>query len=473
MADPAPLTASAADPRRAGPSPRRPGTVTSSRRLDFATVRAVIRNPLDALPPEVFDAPVIEGVGGQPQRWYLLDPELIQEVLVRRADIFPKTPENKRVLGRALGDGLLTAEGAHWRWQRRAAAPAFQPAKLAALAPPMLEAARETRDRWLQRPGRPLRVNHEMMRTTFDIILATMLSGPSSGPGGVDPARFEAAITDTLTPIGWALAVTLLRLPPWTPYPGKARARRAVDYLRRATARLAADRRAVDAGGREDLLTLLQSGADPETGRAMSDEEIVDNLLTFISAGHETTALALAWTLHLLPRAPDVEARLLAEIDAVTGGAEVLPEHLPRMEYTRQVFNEAMRLYPPAPMISRQAAEDVDLGGLTLKAGEVAIIPIYALHRHRLLWDEPERFDPDRFAPEAVAARHRFAFMPFGGGPRVCIGGAFALQEAVAVLAVVLQRLRVRPVADAVDPAAVMRVTLRPLPELVMTAEPR
>ncbi len=467
MAELAPVSPPSALPPSAAPRRREP--VTSSRRLDFSTLRAVVRNPLDALPPEVFDAALVKGVGGQPQRWYVLEPELIQEVLVRRADIFPKTPENKRVLGRALGDGLLTAEGAHWRWQRRAAAPAFQPGKLAALAPAMLEAARETRDRWLERPGRPLRVNHDMMRTTFDIILATMLSGA----GGVDPAKVEAAITDTLTPIGWSLAVTLLRLPPWTPYPGKGRARRAVDYLRATTARLAAERRRAGDDGREDLLTLLQGGADPETGRSMTDEEIVDNLLTFIAAGHETTALGLAWTLHLLSRNPEVEARLQAEIDAVTGGAEVTPEHLQRMDYARQVFSEAMRLYPPAPMISRQTTEDVDLGGLSLKAGEVVIIPIYALHRHKLLWSEPERFDPDRFAPEAVAARHRFAFMPFGGGPRVCIGNGFAMQEAVAVLAVLLQRLRVRPVADAADPAAVMRVTLRPAPELVMTAEPR
>ena len=454
------------------PAPRRLTLVTSSRRLDLSTLRAVVRNPLDALPPEVFEAPLVKGVGGTPQRWYVLEPELIQDVLVRRADRFPKTPENKRVLGPALGDGLLTAEGAHWRWQRRAAAPAFQPVKLAALAPAMLEAARETRDRWLKQPGAPLRLNHEMMRTTFDIILATMLSGPRSGPGGVDPARFEAAITDTLTPIGWSLAATLLRLPSWTPYPGKRRAHRAVAYLRDATARIVAERRAAGDHGREDLLTLLQAGADPETGRAMSDEELVDNLLTFISAGHETTALGLAWTLHLLARHPDIEARLLAEIDAVTGGEEVAPEHLPHLSYARQVFNEAMRLYPPAPMISRQAAEDLALGELRVSAGDYIIMPIYALHRHRRLWDDPGRFDPDRFAPEAVAARHRFAFMPFGGGPRVCIGNAFALQEAVAALAVLLQRLRIHPLGEQ-RPAAVMRVTLRPVPELMMVAEPR
>ena len=195
MAELAPVSAPPGPaPPASAPSasaPRRLPVVDSTRRMNLATIRAVVRNPLDAMPPEVFDHPLVWGSGGEP-RLYVLDPELIQEVLVRRADRFPKTPENKRVLGPALGDGLLTAEGAHWRWQRRTAAPAFQPAKISALAPAMLSAARETRDRWLHRPGRPLRVNHEMMRTTFDIILATMLSGP----GGVDPQRFEEAITD-------------------------------------------------------------------------------------------------------------------------------------------------------------------------------------------------------------------------------------------------------------------------------------
>ncbi len=443
------------------------GVITAAQGLSLSLIRKVVRNPIEALPPEVFHHLVVRGGGRPGQAVYVLDPELIQEVLVRRSEAFGKTPDNKRVLGPALGDGLLTAEGAHWRWQRRAAAPAFQPARVAALAPAMLASARETRDRWLARPGRTLRLNHEMMRTTFDIILATMLSGP----GAVDPARFESAITDTLTPIGWSLALTLLRLPEWTPYPGRTRARRGTAYLREATAHLVAERRSAPEG-RTDLLTLLQAAADPEDGRAMSDGEIVDNLLTFIAAGHETTALGLSWTLHLLSRHPDVEARVLAEIDAVTGGEEVSPGHLEHMPYVRQVFSEAMRLYPPAPILTRQAREALELGGLALEAGAIVLMPVYALHRHRRLWDDPERFDPDRFSPQAVASRHRFAFMPFGGGPRICIGGAFAMQEAVAVLAVLLQRLRVKGTGGP-DPTPTMRVTLRPSPEVEVTVEPR
>ena len=225
--------------------------------------------------------------------------------------------------------------------------------------------------------------------------------------------------------------------------------------------------------GRPDLLTLLEGAADPQTGRALQDEQLVDNLLTFIAAGHETTAVGLAWTLHLLAAHPQVEARACEEIDRVTGGEEVAPEHLEAMPYLAQVFSEAMRLYPPAPLISRAPREATELGGAALAAGETLVIPIYALHRSTRLWDEPERFDPDRFGPERSAGRHRFAFMPFGGGPHVCIGTGFAMQEAVAVLAVLLQRLRLRPLRPTAPPRAVMRVTLRPSPELLMRAEPR
>ena len=205
----------------------------------------------------------------------------------------------------------------------------------------------------------------------------------------------------------------------------------------------------------------------------MNYEELVYNLLTFIAAGHETTALGLAWTFQLLAAHPEVEARAVEEIDCVIGAGEIGPEHLSNLPYLRQLFSEAMRLYPPAPLIARAAREVTKLGGVALRAGDEVAIPIYALHRHRRLWQAPERFDPDRFAPAAVAGRHRFAFMPFGGGPHVCIGSGFAMQEAVAILAVLLQRLRLRPIEGSLEPEAVMKITLRPRPEPQMRAEPR
>ena len=440
-----------------------PGVTISRQRLGPRLIRAVARNPLDALPPEVFHRPVVDGWGPLGRALHVTDPDLIQEVLVRRSDVWAKTPLNRRILGPTLGEGLLVAEGAHWRRQRRAAAPVFQPARLGMLLPAMLQAARNTRDRWLAASGEVLNLNHETMRTTFDIILATMLSGP----GAVDPAQFEQDMSDTLGPVSWQLAVALLGLPEWAPYPGRMRARRGGRRLREATRRLVQARR--QAGlETQDLLTLLEAALDPETNQRLSDEELVDNLLTFIAAGHETTALGLAWTLHLLAAHPRIEAHAVAEIEAVTGGAEVEPEHLDRMSYVRQVFCEAMRLFPPAPIISRGALQATELAGASVPAGQVVVIPVYAVHRHHSLWSAPDTFDPDRFAPEASRDRHRFAFMPFGGGPHVCIGSGFAMQEAVAILAVLLQRLKLRPVETASDPKAMMRVTLRPFPEIQM-----
>lgn len=442
--------------------------VATGQRLDVGWLRKVSRNPLDALPPEIYEHPLVSGWGPLGGALHVLDPELIQDILVRRAEVFGKTASNRRVLGPTLGESLLVAEGAHWRWQRRAAAPVFQPAKLGALAPAMLAAARDTRDRWLARPGETLRLNHEMMRTTFAIIIATMLSGP----GAVDAGGFEAAMNAALHATGWSLATAALRLPKWTPYPGRTRSRRATAHLRTATAHLvAAHRRSDDV--RPDLLSLLKSADDPETGRAFSDEELVDNLLTFIAAGHETTALGLAWTFHLLAAHPAIEARAVAEVDSVTGGEEVKPEHLEALPYLKQVFSEAMRLFPPAPIISRAAREATELGGVPMNRGDAVVIPIYALHRHKLLWTDPERFDPERFAPAAVHERHRFAFMPFGGGPHICIGAGFAMLEAVAILAVMLQSLRVRAAPGADAPEPVMKITLRPGTDLMVNVERR
>ncbi len=212
---------------------------------------------------------------------------------------------------------------------------------------------------------------------------------------------------------------------------------------------------------------MLLEARDPETGRMMTDTEIVDNLLTFITAGHETTALGLAWTFHLLSKNRETERKILEEIDTVTAGEPVAAEHIAGLTYTRQVFSEAMRLYPPAPVITRTALEDFRLGGHDIPAGTVLYVPIYAVHRHSALWDEPERFDPSRFEPEKAKARHRYAYMPFGAGPRICIGNAFAMMEAVAILAVLLQGLHLENRSTATA-APLMRVTLRPESRLTM-----
>ena len=438
------------------------------RRSPLGMLIRIIRNPLDALPPGAYYAPLVHARLLGRDRFHVQDPVLIQEALVGNADALSKGPELRRSLGPALGEGLLTADGAHWKWQRQAASPIFRHDRLLTFLPAMLKAAAETRERWMALPpGATIDIGYEMMHTTLDIIVDTMLSGP----GNIDVARTERSITHYLESTGWVFALSLLNAPKWVPFPGKRKTDAASGYLRSAITGIAAARRA--AGSQSgDLIDLLLSAADPETGRTMTDGEVTDNLLTFITAGHETTALGLAWTFALLSRHPAYEARILAEIEAVTGGDALEPDHIARLTYTRQVFLESMRLYPPVPIIARATTRPFKLGSHHVPAGSMVYVPIYALHRHVALWDRPEEFDPERFAPEPSKARHRYAYLPFGGGPRICIGSAFAMMEGVAILATLLRAAQLRSVAAQL-PKPRMRLTLRPSAKLMMRMEPR
>lgn len=448
--------AAAIGPAKVQPAPDRIGPL--------ALFRTIVRNPIETLPQGVYEERVLRTTAFGRRVTFIVAPDLIRRLLVDEAERFTKAETMRRTLGPVLGDAILTADGERWRWQRRTAAPPFRHDRIAGFVPAMIKAAEETRARWLATPaGHEVEVAHEMMRTTFDIIVETMLSGR----GGIDVAGVEKAVTDYVGQAGWIAAMTLLGLPRWVPYPGVGRARRARDRLRREVARTIEGRRAA-AVPHQDLLALLMEARDPETGRAMDDRDIADNLLTFMLAGHETTALALTWTFYLLSLHPAVEAEVRREIAAVTGGDALAPEHVERLALTRRVIQEAMRLYPPAPIIVRTAAEDVSLGEVFIERGSNVYVPIYALHRHEALWDEPDRFDPDRFLPEAAKARDRYAYLPFGAGPRICIGMSFALVEATAVLATTLRdvRLTLRP---GHVPELRSRVTLRPANGMPMT----
>lgn len=438
-----------------------PGVV-HVRRSALGVIAKVARDPMTAIPAEAYTARMVVTRNFGTIRVYVTDPALIHELLVRNADRLHKSDDMKRVLGTALGEGLLTADGQAWRWQRQAIAPAFQHERLQALLASMIAAAEATRDRWLALPpGATVDLGHEMMVTTFEIILDTMLSGPE----GMDVARIEQGVADFLGATPWMFALAVLGAPRWLPYPGRGPAMAATRTMRGTVLERVAERRAAGAGA-DDLLGRLLAARDPETGRALDDGQIADNILTFIAAGHETTAIALGWTFMFLAENPDCAARLLAEIDAVTGAGTVEPGHIADLVYARQVVSETMRLYPPAPLIARVVAREIAVGGVTLPAGSIVYVPIHAVHRHKALWTDPERFDPDRFAPDAVRARHRFAYLPFGAGPRICIGSQFATMEAVAILAVLMKALRLELFEPV--PAARMRVTLRPARALRM-----
>lgn len=423
----------------------------------FNLLRTVLRNPMEAWPDAVYREKIVRRDTMGIKTVFLSDPDGVREVLVEKPDEFIRTTTIDRSgLKAIMGEGLLTTDGPRWRWQRRTAAPIFRHDRLLGFVPAMHEAAAMTRDRWAKlAPGAEIELTHDMMRTTFDIIVATMLPGAQTLSANV----VQSAAEDVLFAVGWTNAYGLFNVPSWMPYPGQRKAGRARDVLR-GMVRTALDSRNPDPSQAADLLTYLANALDPETGASMDDEQVIDNILTFILAGHETTALALTWTFYLLSHHPETQDALLDEIMAVTGGGSVEAAHLDKLVLTKQVVQESMRLYPPAAVIGRIARQDMTIGGEAIEAGSVVLIPIYAIHRHHALWPDPERFDPSRFTADNVQKRHRYAYLPFAAGQHICIGMGFALMEAAVVLATLLPAAKLS-LRSGFDPGLKLRITLR------------
>ena len=427
----------------------------------------VVRNPLSVWPPEIYEQPIVRRVGPLGTFTWVLNPTLIKTVLLEAQEKFAKTPIEKRVLGPLLGNSVFTSDGADWRWQRQVVAPLFRHGELLRYIPAMTGAAEAMLGAWREAGRGERDIEHDMTAITFKIIADTLLPG---GDAFVANA-IERAHADYLLPISWEIAFGMLNLPRWLPHPGTRSMRRSERDLRSAVAALISARRRAP-GGHDDLFSRLLTARHPETHEPMSDDQLIDNLLTFLAAGHATTAMALTWSLYLIAKAPHWQERIAAEAIRVAGREAISAEHVERLSETEMVIKEAMRLYPPAPVVMRQALEDMTLGGIELPKGSILLVPIYALHRHKKLWPDPDRFDPDRFAPEAEAARTRYTYMPFGAGPRICIGMAFAMIEAKAVLATLVRQARLRPV-DGCDPEPMSRLTLRPTGGMRLDVEPR
>jgi cytochrome P450 len=417
----------------------------------------LLRNPLRIIPAAAYEEGIVlAGRAGRTVCW-ITDPALIKTVLLDKHDLFGRTPTTQRVLGGLLGKGVLTADGAAWKWQRQTAAPVFRHNDLLAFVPTIVEAAERLLVIWRQGAcAAPRDIDRDMTLVTFDVISHTLLPG---GDTFVGPLIARSSI-DYQRPLGWQMAYANFRLPTWMPHPGKIKMHLAQRRLRSAVAALLAQRRA-SPKPMDDLLQRLANARNPETGAQMSDELLIDNLLTFFMAGHETTAKALTWTLYLLARAPEWERRILEEVRLVAGDGPIAPDHIDKLAITTQVLKESMRLYPPAPVMARQSTIDTELGGMPIKAGTQIIIPIYAIQRHRRYWSDPDRFEPERFAPENEAKIPRYRYMPFGAGPRICIGMAFAMIEGVAILATLVRAASFATTLSR-EPEPVSRVTLRP-----------
>ncbi|MFP1643846.1 cytochrome P450 [Pontitalea aquivivens] len=430
----------------------------------LGSLRVARQNLLRLIPEIATHAPMISGWTGA--RWHMvMDPDALRRILKDRVDDYPKSEVTKLILGPAVGKGLFVAEGADWRWQRRAAAPVFAPRHVEALAPVMTATAETASARLSAATGRAVDLHDAMVAATFEVISEVTFSGDE----GLDRTAIHRAIDAYIAQSAKLSLLDLFGLPGWVPRPSRIVSGPVVRGLKQhADAAIAARMRA---GARPlpDLLDLLAAAQDPETGRRMTPAELRDNLLTFIVAGHETTALTLAWALYLCAFDPSVQDRARAEAQATLGTRAATAQDLPALRLNRRIIEESLRLYPPAGLLSRTARRPDTILGREIRAGDTVMLPIYALHRHHALWQAPDRFDPDRFLPPETI--DRFAFLPFGAGPRICIGAGFALQEAVIILATLLARHRFTAIRGR-DPRPEMILTLRPAGGVWLTITP-
>jgi cytochrome P450 len=439
----------------------------------LAVYRALRNNPITTWGQEAYERPILADRGLMGPFVIVNQPDAIRHVFLDNAANYRKDALQLDKLEPALGRGLLTSGGDEWRFQRRTVAPLFQPVAVETYLPAMAKTVGAMLARWenVAQTRAVLDAAREMTALTYEIISRTVFSNELE----TEPDVMGAAVTRFVETHGRIDLWDLVRFPRWLPRPAEWRVRPATRVFRGEVRRLLQRRRSRQAVGQSvpnDLVTLLCAARDPETDATLSDDTIHDNLVTFIAAGHETTANALGWTLLLLSEFPWAFDRVAQEVDAVLSGRTPTLADLARLTVVRMTLEESMRLYPPVPFLSREAIGPDRIDDVDIAPGALIIVAPWLVHRHRLLWQEPDLFEPERFAPDRRAKIPRFAYLPFGVGPRVCIGAGFAMQEAMVALAMIVQRFRpcLLP-GTRVEPVA--RVTLRPADGLPMRLERR
>ena len=385
------------------------------------------------------------------------DPADVKHVLQDNARNYHKSPLYDR-LRDSLGNGLLTSEDSFWLRQRRLAQPAFHRQRVKAMAEAMVDCARQMLERWdsVASRGDTIDIVAEMMALTQAIIVRTMFS--------TDLGAAAAIVNRTWPIINRRIGETFwsTKLETSLPLPANRRFWRALRELETVVYQIIADRRKTERD-ESDLLSMFLAARDDDTGAGMTDRQLRDEVVTMLLAGHETTSLALSWTYYLLSQHPEVEQGIADEVERVIGDGPPGFEHLDRLICTRRAIEESLRLYPPAWGFSRRALGDDEIGGYRVPKGALVFLIPFVIHRRPALWPNPDRFDPDRFTPEQEAQRPRFAYIPFGGGPRGCIGNQFAMVEAQLIVAAIAQRYRIELMRDQ-DIRPEPLITLRPAP---------
>lgn len=395
--------------------------------------------------------------------YVITEPELVQQVLTKDNRIWHKSMVYKRILADYLGEGLLISDGDFWRRQRKLMQPAFHHNRISAYADTMVTYTQRMMQNWHDQAE--LDIAQEMMQVTLYIVGKTLFDADLARDTGLVEEALDHLLRDVITEARQGMIV-----PKWLPTPLKRRKPHTIALLDAIMSDIIEQRRQHDEDT-GDLLSMMLQARD-EDGQGMSDKQLRDEALTIVLAGHETTANALAWCFYELAHNPHVEAKLHQEVDTVLQGRTPTMDDLKNLPYTEKVIKEALRKWPPAWNVSRAAQEDTELGGYPIKKYSVGLVSAYCIHHDERWYPEPDTFDPERFTPQAEAERPRYSYIPFGGGPRVCIGNMFAMMEAQLILASIVQRYRLT-LKDGYQPVPEPLVTLRPKGGMPMRLQQR
>jgi cytochrome P450 len=432
--------------------------------LFLGSIRGYQRNPLRLFTEATRHyGPIVRFRFGTREVYFMSHPDYVKHVLQEHNRNYHKSLAYDKTRP-MLGYGLLTSEDEFWRRQRRLVQPAFHRKYIGSFATTMTDATDAMLERWepYAQTGQPFDVAKEMMRLTLTIVGKTLFSTDVSG----EADRVGQALTIALEHTSKRMQA-LFDLGEKLPTPENRRFNEAIRTLDEVVYGMIEERRRTGAAY-NDLLSLLLHAQDEDTGERMSDKQLRDEAMTIFLAGHETTANALSWTWYLLSKHPDVARTLRAEVNQVLGGRVPTLEDLPKLRYTKMVIDESLRLFPPAWGVGRTALGDDEIDGYRIPGGAIVALSAYVTHRLPEFWDNPEGFDPERWTPERNEKRPRFAYFPFGGGPRLCIGNNFALMEAQLIVATIAQRYRIDLVpGHPIVPEPM--VTLRPKHGVLMT----